>query len=70
MDTVRSTIKSNIAYTTELVFIDFEESRKATEEKSLRKRVLTLETQLKNAETVILEKDKRLELLNKEISQL
>lgn len=52
-DTERAAVKSSIAYTTELVVIDFEESRKATDEKSLRKRVLTLETQLRNAETVI-----------------
>jgi len=52
-NTERAAVESSIAYTSELVVIDFDESRKATEEKSLRKRVLTLETQLRNAETVI-----------------
>lgn len=52
-NTERAAVESSIAYTSELVVINFDESRKATEEKSLRKRVLTLETQLRNAETVI-----------------
>jgi hypothetical protein len=51
--TERAAVKSRISYTEQPFVIDFGESRKATEEQSLRKRVLTLETQLRNAETVI-----------------
>ena len=50
--------------------MDIAEPRKTTDDLSLRKRVLQLETQLKNADTVIKERDSKLELMSKEVTQL
>ncbi len=69
-DTERTTIKSSITYANHPIIIAFGETRKTADDQSIRKKVLTLETQLRNAETVIAEKDKKLDSLNREINQL